>query len=245
MPRVTKPKRGWKNSGTFTPFPIKGLLKGERENADNPKRSKDDFDEIADILGIQSLPDVTKKELRDAATDYYAVKHVHGRPTLSEQTAALIDLRKNLKKFLNSYSSLDSVSKEKLLFEGSKIFGKPYSEFEEFFESTIDALQSFENKKVVFCTIEKIKQSPNYGRPGRKPNKIALRILIEKLSVIFSEVTGKEATVTWNDVDEVYGGLFLKFVTHILELTEKDPGERQSESAIAEQVKKVLRTLKK
>jgi hypothetical protein len=30
-----------------------------------------------------------------------------------------------------------------------------------------------------------------------------------------------------------------------LELTEKDPGERQSESAIAEQVKKVLRTLKK
>lgn len=213
MSKKHKPKRGWEPSGFYS-FPY---------------LSEENFAHIAEVLHAPEIPEDLRSQLQDAVRDYLSDKNYLGDiPRSAEVRAALVEVRDKAHALDECLKELDDVSLYAL--ERTKAYTNVRPK-----DTVEDHRQHIRR---VFSAAKEALEVLGQDKGGRPKQKAALRNFIGDLKVVFEQVTGSKATVTWNEHKNRYAGSFFDFVHSCLQIV--DPEEIYSNSSLGQQIKQAL-----
>ena len=196
-----------------------------------PDFTDDNFGTLAESLGITNVNQQDRTWLHSMARIYLTDKdYTSDIPKFSEVRAALEELREYSQKLSFCLENLDDLSLQSVYLNAFKMDLLSGEE--------IDALME---RKSVIRKLHKVSEIALKNIPmdkGGRPSKGNLTQLILNLRSFFAGMTGKKATVTWNEHDSSYGGKFFNFVHAFLQII--DPEVIYSNQSLGQQIKRAL-----
>lgn len=218
MSKKAKPQRQWED-GSF--FSQKYL-------------DEESYQKISSALQLESLYDEFKEVIQIAVSEYCAEKQRHSLvPRQIEVRAALREIKDTATKLIEAIEQIDTISKNRLEEAALSINIKKISKFFNRFEKKYSDLHFIE------ATSQEALDNLAGDLRGRPNDKAPLRTLILNLLTIYKEATRTQATITWNEDDLKYGGIFFNFVSTILQIV--DPIEIYSNSSLGQQIRQSLK----
>jgi len=265
MSKILKPKRGWKNSGTFTPYYYAGIpsfykstskklrkkyFKAELDNRDATiedftdegihafqKFYDDSFQKMANILSLYEISDKLKNLLEDAMQEYLIDKdRIPKTPRLSEVKATLTEIHDKTKSLIRDLERIDDKTLDALAMTSYPENASDLNFFYDLpFNKKMDIHKIYFASKEALSELEKDK--------GGRPANIPLRNVIFELKAIYEKFVGRKATITWDEYEDIYRGQFYDLVHTYL--TVIGPEYTRNNNLLGTHIKRALRYAKK
>jgi hypothetical protein len=188
-----------------------------------PYLKDEDFQELEEVLGSKIDKEI-RSRLQGMVRDFASDKHFfEDRPRLAQVRAALKSVRDKPESYHDISENLDAESAYEL-------------------ERRLGNASEPKNVDEIKMAAEDALEDLNIDKGGRPKKKAALRTLIIDLSVVFKEITGRNAGITWHQYRERYEGLFYDFISKFLDIVDKD--EIWSNSSLGQQIQSALKSAK-
>jgi|GEM_PF-4555271 len=194
----------------------------------------DDFNSIANVIGISHVPDTFKNEIHHAIKHYLSEKGYVFRPSPSEAKNAIKTLIKKVNAYLRNISNPE---KAKALMDFLNIYNGSVKDIATIDDLSLQLLcstdvfsaeeiyQLIEKKTISRKEATKLREAAEKAlehvgidKGGRPRTRSSLHGFIYSLANIYERLTGRKASITYDDYSpkQPYKGKFYDFVKEIL-----------------------------
>ena len=204
------------------------------------------YNELAEILNTPKFSREICLRLQEAVRNFFAWKdYTAHKPRRADVISTLKKIEKLSKELIDVFDNIDSLTLNALLETKPFYLTRSFLPLPPFFKEDANNDYGLFDDQADFRKLHTASREalltlqPDKG--GRTNESVPKKLLILDLEPIYFEVTGRPATITWNNYEETYGGRFFNFTIAFLKIINQQE-EVWSNNALGKLIKRTLPT---